>query len=281
MASTSSPTHDTGSIILSALVLLVVASVLAAGVARLVSSGTVASSDRVLVERALFALESARFSGQSCTDLQNDPETMPSGAAFTCQPGACERDGLEDQDVLVGFAGGDSPDDARAVERVCTQPSNLTPGDIEDCDDCDLIEGDDCPSGESEFEKESSGTFGYACDQQAGNTQLKLKDTDGVFFEPAEFKGSTELTFKGGGADGIGIVFLEDVTLSGDMSLKLKNINVCFGGNVEVNGSPEIEIESSTVRFTEGEPDYFSSETDSVEGGSCEVGDGDAWEYAL
>lgn len=124
----SGSSAESGGVLIPALIVLVIAGSVSAGVATLVSSGAVTGTDRSDSERAFYVVDSMRALYRSSGEIECRPEDISgqefgSDTGFECQPrenpdadDGCYR---EANAIMRGWAGGDSLESAEAVHQVC------------------------------------------------------------------------------------------------------------------------------------------------------------------
>ncbi|WP_018869147.1 hypothetical protein [Thioalkalivibrio sp. ALgr3] len=275
-----------GSLLGLALVMLLVAVVVATGVAALVAGGTVTGADRVLGEKALFAAESGILRIQDPNlDCDDGPFDVGDSAHWDCTEPSDDVCGDSSRYLIQGWTGAGDWADAPAAHELCADPfggpgigapngdelaSNqnlgnggvLENGTIEDPDSATV-------SGTGQSHQVSSLTVdvGGAVDVALGNNST-LSDTW------IEAGGSVSVSLGGQGSK------IENVVIDAGGA-----VDVFVGNNSDVSclvimaDGPVSVTGQGTTSIVEGE-DYFRSIEAASASGCQGLGEGQNWSYA-
>lgn len=279
-----------GSLLGLALVMLLVAVVVATGVAALVAGGTVTGADRVLGEKALFAAESGILRIQDPNlDCDDGPFDLGDSAHWDCSEPPDDVCGDSSRYLIQGWTGAGDWADATAAHELCADPfggpgigpgigapngdelaSNqnlgnggvLENGTIED-------PGSATVSGTGQSHQVSSLTVDVG-----GAVDVALRNNSTLSDTWIEAGGSVSVSLGGQGSK------IEDVVIDAGGA-----VDVSVGNNSDVSclvimaDGPVSVTGQGTTSIVEGE-DYFRSIEAASASGCQGLGEGQNWSYA-
>lgn len=286
------PSSQSGSILIAAIVLLTLASVVAAGVATLVSQTAVGTASRLDNERALFAVETGRLAVQQeiteCGPAPDGVEGDLENGGYRCVEDACERSGLEGRDVIIGWWGANTPEAASAVHQICfSAEPGFTRDDFRDCPsdvNCRIVDDGRAEGNQELTYDDESVAFGGGEDDGyrfSGNVGATFLSSDAVFLGPTIIRGNVTFSAVDSGPQEFGVVFTDDVTFGGNAEVTFSDTRVCFESNVLVDGNASVTVDGGIVRYVDGDPGLINhvGGAEISEGGDC-GGGGTSWDYA-
>ena len=196
---------QSGSILVVALVILVIAGSVSAGVAHLVGSGSTISANALQSEQAFYIAESVARSGP-CEEGSYGKDNHV--GHYNCVPGGAPCD--SDQWHITAWIGNENQDNAQATHQICApDPTIFSELDESECQDPDSVDWDDpprCICSKSDPEQDE-------CDGETGFNPSDIKDTS------------------------ISIVVGGDMHFPGGASAHDFDYPVCVRGNISYTGN--------------------------------------------